>query len=94
MASTTTSFHEQPGNRQPSAAALQAQGMMMAAALNRNPGDTAALMYYYQMAEKCWGLNSPPGSDSSSSSNANARPPLGSGKQALFEKNLKYLKTS
>ena len=52
--------------------------MMMAAALNRNPGDTAALMYYYQMAEKCWGLNSPPGSDSSSTTSS--RPSLGAGK--------------
>ena len=37
-----------------------------------NPGaglDSASLMmqYYQTVAEKCWGLNSPPGSDSSSS---------------------------
>ena len=44
--------------------------LMISQILKQAPaGDasTAALMYYYQhMAEKCWGLNSPPGSDASS----------------------------
>merc|ERR1712156_605452 len=49
---------------------------MMAAAMAKVPGsnpgsglDSASLMmqYYQTVAEKCWGLNSPPGSDSSSS---------------------------
>ena len=48
------------------------QQMMAAAMAGKNPGaglDSASLMmqYYQTVAEKCWGLNSPPGSDSSSS---------------------------
>ena len=70
MASPTTSFPEQQGAGMPPPGppATLTPGLMMAALNSKAPGnDPAALLYYYQhMAEKCWGLNSPPGSDASS----------------------------
>ena len=73
---TSTSFQENaqslgmPAPIIPTSA--QMQQMMAAMAGKNNPGgglDSASLMmqYYQTVAEKCWGLNSPPGSDSSSS---------------------------
>ena len=71
---STTSFHEQQGAGMPPpgppssvAPNLTPNLMMQLAAVNKAPENTAAMMYYYQhLAEKCWGLNSPPGSDASS----------------------------
>lgn len=84
----STSFHEQPGMASRptggnSAVTPSAQTMQMmaaaAAAAKSNP-DTAAVMLYYQtLAEKCWGLNSPPGSDTSSTSSSKTQ-----GKNILY----------
>lgn len=67
----STSFHEQPGQRPPPIPPPSAQMMIQAAAqaAAQNAKTPESLMLYYQsMAEKCWGLNSPPGSDSSTNS--------------------------
>ena len=74
---TSTSFQENAQSLGMPAAPLiptsaQMQQMMAAMAGKNNPAgglDSASLMmqYYQTVAEKCWGLNSPPGSDSSSS---------------------------
>ena len=81
---TSTSFQENgqalgmPAPVIPTSAQAGIQQMMAAAMAGRNPAglDSSSLMmqYYQTMAEKCWGLNSPPGclnsppgSDSSSS---------------------------
>ena len=81
---TSTSFQENgqalgmPAPVIPTSAHAGIQQMMAAAMAGRNPAglDSSSLMmqYYQTMAEKCWGLNSPPGclnsppgSDSSSS---------------------------
>ena len=82
MASTTSFHEASPGANPGAAgmpppgppgtlaATSIAPNLMINQILKQAPaGDasTAALMYYYQhMAEKCWGLNSPPGSDASS----------------------------
>ena len=79
---TSTSFQENvsplgmPAPALPNTSHANTMQQMMAAAMAKvpssNPGaglDSASLMmqYYQTVAEKCWGLNSPPGSDSSSS---------------------------
>ncbi len=68
---SSTSFHSEQALR-PSPNSNNSPGLPppMNFMGGKTPLDPAALMLYYQsMAEKCWGLNSPPGSDSSSTSN-------------------------
>ena len=84
MLATSTSFQENVQGLGlpalpvlPNTSHANTMQQMMAAAMagKNNPGaglDSASLMmqYYQTVAEKCWGLNSPPGSDSSSSASS------------------------
>ena len=64
MASTT--FQDQMPTPQSPSQTPNPQSLMMNLMHKSQAGDASALMFYYQqMAEKCWGLNSPPASDSS-----------------------------